>query len=303
MAKENAVELERFRIPCSAVKRLGIIADESLGASPNRLIGYTDYIDVFRSLVPLAAFDDSGEVSDWDDFNEIFPDTSFAGQTTGAAVLFSGKGGCGRHTADKTLMSTAISCVENTASAEDAGDDMFGFMDEPDPDDFIHIYQIDLRAFAAFTERALAKTVDDLFDELTQTAVSAPKVIHYYSLGNVTALLKSEKLAPRFLYRVEQLKSNAFAHCIVTCIFDGDASTLPEEKKTPFFVLDFDLPDTSARTEYLSYLCDRYLNIQVDYTAEELAEKTKGFTFAMIKKLGAHMMMAVIRRPSTSWRC
>ncbi len=293
MAKENAVELERFRIPCSAVKRLGIIADESLGASPNRLIGYTDYIDVFRSLVPLAAFDDSGEVSDWDDFNEIFPDTSFAGQTTGAAVLFSGKGGCGRHTADKTLMSTAISCVENTASAEDAGDDMFGFMDEPDPDDYIHIYQIDLRAFAAFTERALARTVDDLFDELIQTAVSAPKVIHYYSLGNVTALLKSEKLAPRFLYRVEQLKSNAFAHCIVTCIFDGDASTLPEEKKTPFFVLDFDLPDTSARTEYLSYLCDRYLNIQVDYTAEELAEKTKGFTFAMIKKLGAHMMMAV----------
>ena len=92
---------------------------------------------------------------------------------------------------------------------------------------------------------------------------------------------------------MEQLKNNAFAHCIVTCIFDGDASTLPEEKKTPFFVLDFDLPNTSARTEYLSYLCDRYLNIQVDYTAEELAEKTKGFTFAMIKKLGAHMMMAV----------
>ena len=127
----------------------------------------------------------------------------------------------------------------------------------------------------------------------TSAALSSPKVIHYYSLGNVTALLKSEKLAPRFLYRVEQLKNNAFAHCIVTCIFDGDASTLPEEKKSPFFVLDFDLPDTSARTEYLSYLCDRYLNIQVDYTAEELAEKTKGFTFAMIKKLGAHMMMAV----------
>ncbi len=49
-------------------------------------------------------------------------------------------------------------------------------------------------------------------------------------------------------------------------------------------MLDFDLPNTSARTEYLSYLYDRYLNIQVDYTAEELAEKTKGYTFAMIKK-------------------
>lgn len=293
MANENSLDLERFRIPCGAVKRLGIFADESLGASPNRLIGYTDYIDVFRSLVPLAAFDDSGEISDWDDFNEIFPDTSFGGQTTGAAVLFSGKGGCGRHTADKTLMSTAVSCVENAASAEDDGDDMFSFMDEPDPEDFLHIYQIDLRAFAAFTERALARAVDDLFDGLTQTAVSSPKVIHYYSLGNVTALLKSEKLAPRFLYRVEQLKSNAFAHCIVTCIFDGDASTLPEEKKTPFFVLNFDLPNASARTEYFSYLCDRYLNIQIDYTAAELAEKTKGFTFAMIKKLGAHMMMAV----------
>ncbi len=31
---------------------------------------------------------------------------------------------------------------------------------------------------------------------------------------------------------MEQLKSNAYAHCILTCIFDGDASTLPEEKKT-----------------------------------------------------------------------
>lgn len=293
MANENSLDLERFRIPCGAVKRLGIFADESLGASPNRLIGYTDYIDVFHSLVPLAAFDDSGEISDWDDFNEIFPDTSFGGQTTGAAVLLSGKGGCGRHTADKTLMSTAVSCVENAASDGDDGDDMFAFMDEPDPEDFLHIYQIDLRAFAAFTERALARAVDDLFDGLTQTAVSSPKVIHYYSLGNVTALLKSEKLAPRFLYRVEQLKSNAYAHCIVTCIFDGDASMLPEEKKTPFFVLNFDLPNASARTEYFSYLCDRYLNIQIDYTAAELAEKTKGFTFAMIKKLGAHMMMAV----------
>lgn len=293
MANENSLDLERFRIPCGAVKRLGIFADESLGASPNRLIGYTDYIDVFRSLVPLAAFGDSGEISDWDDFNEIFPDTSFGGRTTGAAVLLSGKGGCGRHTADKTLMSTAISCVENAASAEDDGDDMFAFMDEPDPEDLLHIYQIDLRAFAAFTERALAQAVDDLFDGLTQTAVASPKVIHYYSLGNVTALLKSEKLAPRFLYRVEQLKSNAYAHCIVTCIFDGDASALPEEKKTPFFVLNFDLPNASARTEYFSYLCDRYLNIQIDYTAAELAEKTKGFTFAMIKKLGAHMMMAV----------
>ena len=92
---------------------------------------------------------------------------------------------------------------------------------------------------------------------------------------------------------MEQLKSNAYAHCILTCIFDGDASTLSEEKKTPFFVLNFDLPNASARTEYFSYLCDRYLNIKIDYTAEELAEKTKGFTFAMIKKLGAHMMMAV----------
>lgn len=68
MANENSLDLECFRIPCGAVKRLGIFADESLGASPNRLIGYTDYIDVFRSLVPLAAFDDSGEISDWDDF-------------------------------------------------------------------------------------------------------------------------------------------------------------------------------------------------------------------------------------------
>ena len=101
MAKENAVELERFRIPCGAVKRLGIIADESLGASPNRLIGYTDYIDVFRSLVPLAAFDDSGEVSDWDDFNEIFPDTfgqgrlrqTYGGQNTDEHRDFL----CGKH--------------------------------------------------------------------------------------------------------------------------------------------------------------------------------------------------------------
>ena len=289
MMRKETIHLEQFRLPCSAVKRLGIIADESVGASPNRLIGYRDYIDAFRSLVPLAAFDESGEVSEWDDFNEIFPDASFAGRTTGAAVLLSGKGGCGRHTADKTLMSTAIACAEDAGTSVDE----YGIEDIPDPEDLLHIYQIDFRAFAAFTERALAAVVDELFDALTQTAVSSPKVIHFFSLGNVTALLKSEKLAPRFLYRVEQLKDNALAHCIVTCIFDGAASTLPEERKTPYFVLDFDLPDAAARTEYFSYLCERYMNIKIDYTADELAEKTEGFTFAMIKRLGAHMMMAV----------
>lgn len=292
MIENGGVELEQFRVTCGAVKRLEINVADSLSNSPNRLVGYADYIDVFRSLVPIVEYDAGGDISVWEDFTEIFPDAFPYEHTTSAAVLLTGQTGCGRHTADRTLMSVALEAVQNAAVSID-DDDLFGIFEEPDPDRSIRYYLIDFHALGFGSERILMKNLDALFLQMAQTAIAEPSVVFYFSLGDVTEILNHQRLSARFLYHVGRLTGNPGAHCILTCIYEGKAETLTENLKKPFYVLEFDLPTKRARQEYFQYLTDRYMNIKIDLSADELTEQTEGFSFAMIKKLAAHMMMTV----------
>lgn len=293
MTETERVDLEQFRMTCDAVKQMEINVADSLSNSPNRLVGYSDYTDVFRSMIPIVHFDRSGDISGWDDFSEIFPDTLPYGRSTTAAVLFTGQTGCGRHTADKTMMSVALDTVRKAAEAAEDDDDLFGMLDEPDYDKDIRYYLIDFNAFGGVPERLFMKDMDELFSQMMKTAAAEPSAVFYYSLGNVTDILNNKKLTARFLYNVGRIKMNPRSRCILTCIYDGKAETLTENIKQPFFVLEFDLPTKRARQEYFRYLTDRYMNIKIDLSADELTELTEGFTFAMIKKLAAHMMMTV----------
>ena len=293
MTEPERIRLSQFKVDCDSVKHSQIRINESLSNSPNRLIGYAEYIDVFRSLIPIVAYSDDGSVSEWNDFSEIFPDVFPTEHGTGSAILLTGDTGCGRHTADKTLMSVALEVVRNQAEKDSDDDDLYGMAEEPNLEDHLRYFVMDLRCLSGSAERTVMRGLDSLFQQMVDSAVKEPSVLFYYSLGDVTEILNSQRVSQRFLYQLENLIRDPRSNCIVTCIYNGKASTLSELQKAPFYVLDFTLPSEAARKEYFRFLSERYLNITFDYSADELASMTEGFTFAQIKKLAAHIMMTV----------
>ena len=292
MAEPTAINWKKAQISCETVKNMGIRVTDTLNESPNRLIGYEEYIDVFRSVIPLAAFDESGGVSEWQDFDEIFPEVFPGMQKTSSAFLLSGETGCGRHTADRTMMSVVLSTLED-AFYEEAADDSFDIAEEPDFNEFLRFYRLPAACFQAETDRALLRAVGEVFSQMLALAAENPSVICYFSLGSVTPVLENPKAARRFVSCMNRLTGDTRAHCIVTCLYDGRASELPDRLKQPFYVLEFEPPEEKYRREYFHYLSERYPNIRAGLTEDELTEKTEGFTFAMIKQFTAYMMMAV----------
>lgn len=294
MSESESIRLSKFKLDCDRVKYAHIRVDEPLGSSPNRMIGYAEYIDVFRSLTPLVSYAKDGSVSDWVDFPEIFPDVFPTEHATGSAVLLTGETGCGRHTADKTLMSVVLDVVRTQADKDAALDDiLYGMAEEIKLEDHLRFYVMDLRCLSGAADRALMRETDALFDQMTDAAVKEPSVLFYFSLGDITHILNSQRAAQRFLYRLDSLIHDPRALCIVTCVYNGRASTLSELYKASFYVLEFMPPEEKAREEYFRFLTERYLNITFDCSANELAKMTEGFTFAQIKKLAAHIMMTV----------
>ena len=145
MEQGNKICLDSFRCLCEVIAAFDIRVEEPLQNSPNRLIGYEHYSDVFKGLIPLADYDEEGNFSYLDDFPEIFPNAFPTIQKTSAAVLFTGETGCGKHTADFTFMSVAYRFVENEI-IEQMDDDMFVVVDASDMDEAMEYYQIKLSA-------------------------------------------------------------------------------------------------------------------------------------------------------------
>ena len=169
MAEPTAINWKKAQISCETVKNMGIRVTDTLNESPNRLIGYEEYIDVFRSVIPLAAFDESGGVSEWQDFDEIFPEVFPGMQKTSSAFLLSGETGCGRHTADRTMMSVVLSTLED-AFYEEADDDSFDIAEEPDFNEFLRFYRLPAACFQEETDRALLRAVGEVFSQMLALA-------------------------------------------------------------------------------------------------------------------------------------
>ena len=284
-------KLDKCRRLCEVICNFDFHPDEPLSKSPQRLIGYGLYADIFRGLIPLAEYDDSGSFSYLDDFSEIFPNSFPTQQRTGSAVLFTGGTGCGKHTADYTFMSLVYQFVENEITAEMEASGGFDIPEPSDLDQTLEFYQIDISAYDEFSERKLGEDMDDLFEQIYAKAFSRPQAMFYFSLGDVTRILDSKRLAPRFADKVARLIADTRARCVLTCIYTGKASSLNESVKKPFYVLEFEPPGKSARIEYFEYLIKNYPNIRFRTDADKLAELTDGFTFAEIKKLAGYMMM------------
>lgn len=291
MEQGNKICLDSFRCLCEVIAAFDIRVEEPLQNSPNRLIGYEHYADVFKGLIPLADYDEEGNFSYLDDFPEIFPNAFPTIQKTSAAVLFTGETGCGKHTADFTFMSVAYRFVENEI-IEQMDDDMFVVVDASDMDEAMEYYQIKLSAYDAYSERQLGEELEALFEQIYSKALSRSEKLFYFSLGDITRILESKKLAPRFLGMVNNLIANPCARCILTCIYDGKSSQLQEFVKKPFYVLELEPPTEASREEYFSFLLERYHNIHFALNAQELAKLTDGFTFAMVKQLAGYLLMA-----------
>lgn len=291
MENEKKLRIDNFRLMCQDVADFNIDTDEPLKQSPERLIGYHHFADIFKGLVPLADYDDRGRFSYLDDFPEIFPNAFPSMQKTGAAVLFTGDTGCGKHTADNTFMSVVYHFVENELIEQMADENMAIIPEASDLDEAMEYYKIDLRAYRANTERQLGTELNELFSQLENKAFAQPAKLFYFSLGDVTRILDSRLLAPRFAEAAARLTESSSARCILTCIYDGRANMLDEHTKKPFYVLELEPPALAEREEYFSFLVMRYPNIRFAFNSNQLAKLTEGFTFAMIKQLAAYLLM------------
>lgn len=291
MENEKKLRIDNFRLMCQDVADFNIDTDEPLKQSPERLIGYRHFADIFKGLVPLADYDDRGRFSYLDDFPEIFPNAFPSMQKTGAAVLFTGDTGCGKHTADNTFMSVVYHFVENELIEQMADENMAIIPEASDLDEAMEYYKIDLRAYRANTERQLGTELNELFSQLENKAFAQPAKLFYFSLGDVTRILDSRLLAPRFAEAAARLTESSSARCILTCIYDGSANMLDEHTKKPFYVLELEPPALAEREEYFSFLVMRYPNIRFAFNSNQLAKLTEGFTFAMIKQLAAYLLM------------
>ena len=291
MENEKKLRIDNFRLMCQDVADFNIYTDEPLKQSPERLIGYHHFADIFKGLVPLADYDDRGRFSYLDDFPEIFPNAFPSMQKTGAAVLFTGDTGCGKHTADNTFMSVVYHFVENELIEQMADENMAIIPEASDLDEAMEYYKIDLRAYRANTERQLGTELNELFSQLENKAFAQPAKLFYFSLGDVTRILDSRLLAPRFAEAAARLTESSSARCILTCIYDGRANMLDEHTKKPFYVLELEPPALAEREEYFSFLVMRYPNIRFAFNSNQLAKLTEGFTFAMIKQLAAYLLM------------
>ena len=291
MENEKKLRIDNFRLMCQDVADFNIDTDEPLKQSPERLIGYRHFADIFKGLVPLADYDDRGRFSYLDDFPEIFPNAFPSMQKTGAAVLFTGDTGCGKHTADNTFMSVVYHFVENELIEQMADENMAIIPEASDLDEAMEYYKIDLRAYRANTERQLGTELNELFSQLENKAFAQPAKLFYFSLGDITRILDSRLLAPRFAEAAARLTESSSARCILTCIYDGRANMLDEHTKKPFYVLELEPPALAEREEYFSFLVMRYPNIRFAFNSNQLAKLTEGFTFAMIKQLAAYLLM------------
>ena len=291
MENEKKLRIDNFRLMCQDVADFNIDTDEPLKQSPERLIGYRHFADIFKGLVPLADYDDRGRFSYLDDFPEIFPNAFPSMQKTGAAVLFTGDTGCGKHTADNTFMSVVYHFVEKELIEQMADENMAIIPEASDLDEAMEYYKIDLRAYRANTERQLGTELNELFSQLENKAFAQPAKLFYFSLGDVTRILDSRLLAPRFAEAAARLTESSSARCILTCIYDGRANMLDEHTKKPFYVLELEPPALAEREEYFSFLVMRYPNIRFAFNSNQLAKLTEGFTFAMIKQLAAYLLM------------
>ena len=259
MENEKKLRIDNFRLMCQDVADFNIDTDEPLKQSPERLIGYRHFADIFKK--------------------------------TGAAVLFTGDTGCGKHTADNTFMSVVYHFVENELIEQMADENMAIIPEASDLDEAMEYYKIDLRAYRANTERQLGTELNELFSQLENKAFAQPAKLFYFSLGDVTRILDSRLLAPRFAEAAARLTESSSARCILTCIYDGRANMLDEHTKKPFYVLELEPPALAEREEYFSFLVMRYPNIRFAFNSNQLAKLTEGFTFAMIKQLAAYLLM------------
>ena len=188
-------------------------------------------------------------------------------------------------------MSVVYHFVENELIEQMADENMAIIPEASDLDEAMEYYKIDLRAYRANTERQLGTELNELFSQLENKAFAQPAKLFYFSLGDITRILDSRLLAPRFAEAAARLTESSSARCILTCIYDGRANMLDEHTKKPFYVLELEPPALAEREEYFSFLVMRYPNIRFAFNSNQLAKLTEGFTFAMIKQLAAYLLM------------
>ena len=274
MKENNIFNLEKYRLLSDVILYSGI--------EPDDFIGYERVEGFFGSLIPDVEFNDKGNIEAINEFVEMYPGIyPTNNRVTSSAVMFSGEFGCGKHTADRVLMNVTTNRIS----------DMVDF--DVEVDDVIKCYLVNISNFIGSSKAETCENIENIMNTIINAAASDTDVMFYFSLGDVTEIMKHKKTANCFSKMVKKFLLNHKTTSILTCCYEGSASGIKDRLKQPFYVYEFEAPDYLLRNIYFEKIRNHYYNIIFESSNDELAVMTEGFTFTMLKKLTAFILTSV----------
>lgn len=201
------------------------------------------------------------------------------------AIIFTGEGGCGKHTAEIAAIYELKDTIESRINLYN--NHLSEGKDEICLDDVLRYYRFSLETIEDYPNKEKKQYLHNIFNELIQMTSSkwAKDLYVIASFGDVTSVLKNKKTAHYFLKNITELMKQDSVNFYFTCIFEGKTSKLKEKYRKPFLVYEMLKPDFSARQLFFENLKINHKQIYIGYKDVQMAEKTEGFTISMLVQL------------------
>lgn len=230
------------------------------------------------------------------DFDEIAPRIDAVSRTFCHAFLITGNSGSGKRTLEKyfrwKFYNYFYSLLEQDSGLEET--EKKEFIDE-----FICYYEINTYDFLMYSNEKCFDMINSVFNQIKDVCTENVAKIKYISFGDVTDILKSKKMSKAFTRCLKMLMNTPQNMCIITCAYDGEASKLKEEIKSPFIIENLTLPDREVRNNFFSSFIKNHKNfdfaIDDESLKKEFVEKlcdiTEEFNFKMLNRLTEYISM------------
>ena len=259
---------------------------------PSSTLAYMDkYDNMILSNIPMiiAYDDDNFEIID---FSEIASRIDAVSRTFCRPFLITGNSGCGKRTLEKYFSWKFYNYFYSSGKSKS------------DIDESICYYEINTYDFLMYSNEKCCDMINSVFRQIKEVCVENIDKIKYISFGDITDILDSKKMSKIFVRCLKMLMNIPKNMCIITCVYDGEASELKEKTKSPFIIENLTLPDKETRYNFFSSFIDSHKNIvfeEIDENdptskynfTEKLSDITEEFNFRMLSRLIEYIAISV----------
>lgn len=278
-------------------KSAGVMG-ESLYEPLSTLIFMENYDNLILSNIPMKTdYDkDNFEIID---FAEIAQKIDAVSTTFFRPFLITGNSGCGKRTLEKyfrwKFYDYFCSLLEQDSGLEETEKN-------ENINNLICYYEINAYDFPVYSNEKCCEMINSVFNQIKDVCTKNISKIKYISFGDVTDILKSKKISKVFTRCLKMLMNIPQNICIITCVYDGEASRLKEEIKSPFIIENLALPDREMRNNFFASFVSNHENFdfeigddeaQKEEFIEKLCDITEEFNFKMLNRLTEYVSMVL----------